>query len=337
MPVPKIQKILAGEVNMLKVRLLVIVVLCINLSSCSNKIPANHEGVELYDWLSYEGLYDPSIDNKTVQQVLEEGLFSDEQDVVNAAIGTIGWYASRVSIERRQPLEDDPLVVRDVQTIEGLRKLLVDTWNQKYKQNPNYIAEMTDSDWLKVFEMRNERVITRLDKMWLGIPGTLAVLYPKDVEVHDLIWKAYDPKQDRQMLIRLEDGEFDTKRAMDYRIKVFLDEKSPSYVKAIAARGLGLFPSDEGLEALLPYVLDSEKSTDAIAHVIEAIVAHGDKAVEFADQLRSTAERYDLVRDFTMDRPTYYNGDHMTGRDYRVQIALRKLQELEELHPTLEP
>ena len=314
--------------NLIAVCILLNVVLTLN----AKEIPAELEGVELYDWLTHDGIFDPKIDDKTIQSVLEHGLFNDDKDISNAAIGTIIRYLAIVSARRRQPSEDEPLIARDLHGIEGLRALLVDTWNHEHKQNPNFISEMNNSDWLDMFETRNERVVARLDKVWLGIPNSLAILYPKDSEVHDILWKTYDPKQVFQMLIRLEDGEFETKKATDFRIEMLLDENTPHFAIAAAARGLGLFRSDEGLEALLTRLKNTEKTTDAIAHIIEAIVAHGEKAVPFADLLRSTADQYTLISNDTLTRPTGYNSNHVIGLKYRVQVALQKLEELEESH-----
>lgn len=315
---------------MLKYCLLVFVLLGTVLSVNAKGIPKKLKGVELYDWLSWEGIYDPEIDNEAIRKALEKGLFGDDEDVANAAILTIGWYAARVNWESRQPIEDDPLVVRDVQDIPGLRKFLVDRWSEKYEENPNYIAEMNDSDAFDRSEERNGRQITRLDKVWMSIPNMLATLYPKDSEVHEIIWKAYNPKQDFQMLSRLDAGEFNTQKAIDFRIKVLLDGKTTDHNIAAAARGLGLFQSDEGLEALLARARNTEKRTSAMAHIIEAIVAHEEKAVPFADLLRRTAEIYDLTTNRKLQRPSHYNSTHTIGQQYRVQQALQKLKELEE-------
>ena len=309
---------------------LVFLLLLFTLCSCVQEIPAHLEGVELYDWLSYEGIYDPKIDNELVNEVLEEALFGDDSDLANAAIGAIGWYVARLVTERWQPLEDDPLADRDFGSISGLRKFLINSWTEEYEKNPDYIADMSDADWTNTLEVRNERTLYRLDKVWMTIPGILASLFPKDSEVHDILWKVYDPSQNLQMLSRLEAGEFSTIKATDFRIDVLLSEETGHFEKAIAARGLGLFPSEKGFDALLTRLKNKEEPTTAIAHIIEAIVAHGTKAVPFADLVRNTADHYNLVKSYKLDRPAYYNADHIGGRDYRVQIALQKLKELEE-------
>ena len=313
------------------------ILLCIVLTANAKEIPAHLEGVELYDWLSYEGIYDPEIDNELVNEVLEEALFGDDSDISNAAIGAIGWYVARLRTERWQPLEDDPLADRDLQSIPGFRKFLVESWTEEYEKNPNYIADMTDTDWSNTWEVRNERTVIRLDKVWMTIPGILASLFPKDSDVHDILWKTYDPRQIYQMLSRLEAGEFTTIKATDFRIEVLLNEEAEHFEIATAARGLGLFQSKKGLDALLTRLRNKEEPTTAIAHIVEAIVAHGTKAVPFADLVRSTVERYNLVKSYTMERPAYYNSNHVVGMVYRVQIALRKLKELEESHEDEEP
>lgn len=317
---------------MLKYCLRVFALLGLVLSASAKELPSDLEGVELYDWLSSEGIFDASIDNKSIQNLLEKGLFGDDEDITNAAIETIGWYAAKVRNFRRYPIKDEPLVVRDVQDIPGLRKLLVDRWNDGYEKNPDYISEMNDSDWQDRNEERNGQLFTRLDRVWMSIPNILATLFPKDSEVHEIIWKAYHAKQEFQMLSRLDAGEFNTQKAIDFRIKILLGAKTSDHNIATAALGLGLFQSDDGLEALLTRAKNTEEQTSAMAHIIEAIVAHEEKAVPFAGLVRRTAQIYDLIADEELQRPSHYNSTHTIGREYRVQIALQKLKALEEAH-----
>lgn len=330
LPIPLIARPYHTERNptVLKYCLQVVVLLGLVLSANAKEIPADLEGVELYDWLLTEGLFDPLLDNKSIHEVLVKGLYSHDEDVTNAAINAIGWYVVRAALERRRLTKEDPVVERDLQDILGLRKLLLDRWNREYDKNPEYISEITDSDQVDFYEMRNDRYFMRLDKVWMGIPETLALLYPTDMEIAELTWKAYDDWRGFQMLIRLDESVSRAEQNTHFRIEMLWN--NPHSVVVAAVRGLGLFQSDEGLAALVMRLKNVEEPTDAIAHIIEAIVAHGEKALPFANLLRHTAETNGLVTEEQLQRPAHYNSTHTIGRKYRVQIALQKLKEFED-------
>ena len=98
----------------------------------------------------------------------------------------------------------------------------------------------------------------------------------------------YDP-QDKQRLLRaLNAGEFDTQEARDYRIEVLSDKESEWYDARMAAIGLGRFQSDEGLKALVDRLKNPESKWGLpISEIVEAIIAHGEKALPHENLLRA--------------------------------------------------
>lgn len=116
-------------------------------------IPAELEGTELYDWLGYEGIYDPELENDTVIEILEKGLSSEDSEVAGAAINAIVFYTSWIDVDSWIPGEPRP-IDRELQRIPGLKKLLVETWEREFARNPSF---QDNRDLDEGMEFRNGR------------------------------------------------------------------------------------------------------------------------------------------------------------------------------------
>lgn len=292
-----------------------------------NGIPADLEGVELYDWLGLEGIYDPDLDNDTVINVLEKGLFSDDPDIVAAALNAINWYISWVGWDSRSPEEPRPLD-RELQKISGLKALLVDTWQKEFAQNPDFDA----SQGLDMMEIRNGRPVLRSESVWTLIPNILAVLYPKDPDAYEIIWESKGPNGSESLILLLNLGEYASNKDQELRISVLLDRNVDARHTAEAARGLGLLRSKEGLEALVSRLEESAKyPTNAVGHLVEAVVEYGNDCLPYAELLRKTGRRLQIDEQLGVryEKPRGYGVTPEVGKRFRVQVALEKLEELE--------
>lgn len=170
-----------GDIEMRKFKYSSLMVSVLLVGSCTlllaKDVPADLEGVELYDWLGFEGIYDPTLNNDTVIDVLEKGLFSDDSDVVAAALNAMNWYASWVGWGGRSPVEPRPFD-RELQRISGLKAFLVETWQTEFAESPDFHS----NQGLDMMEIRNGRAVFKSESVWQLIPNILAVLYPKDPE-----------------------------------------------------------------------------------------------------------------------------------------------------------
>ena len=292
-----------------------------------NPIPDHLKGVELYDWLGYEGIWNATLDDDTVLELISDGVFHDDSDISFAAISATGWYASVVEMESwLQTGTKFPHY--NIQDIPGLKDFLLKVWDRESKANPHF---KTEAYFAELPEIRNERLVSRLDRVWIQIPGILATFFPKDPDVLKVLWEVMLPNQHGQMLRNLDTGEFDTEEAIDFRVRCLMDTEMADTIVARAALGLGRFQSKKGFDALLSRLNDTENRTSAIAHIIEAIVMYGKEAVAHADQLRSVASLYNLRTEegVQLSKPNGYNTTYLIGMKYRTHLALAKLRELE--------
>lgn len=321
----------AGVVQVRTMKYSLLIGILMLVGSCAlvspNGIPADLEGTELYDWLGFEGIYDSDLDNDTVINVLEKGLFSDDPDIVAAALNAINWYTSWVGWDSRSPEEPRPLD-RELQRISGLKALLVDTWQKGFAENPGFDA----SQGPDMIEIRNGRAVLKSDSVWTLIPNILAVLYPKDPDGHEIIWESKGPNGSDSLILLLNLGEYSSNKDQELRISVLLDRKVDARHTAEAARGLGLFRSKEGLEALVSRLEDSARyPTNAVGHLVEAVVEYGEECLPYAELLRKTSRRLQIDEQIGVryDKPRGYGVTPEVGKRYRIQVALEKLDELE--------
>lgn len=316
----------------LPIEILIVVGSCALVSP--NGVPADLEGTELYDWLGFEGIYDPDLDNDTVINILEKGLFSDDPDIVAAALNAINWYISWVGWDSKSPEEPRPLD-RELQKISGLKALLVDTWQKGIAENPDFDA----SQGLDMVEIRNGRAVLNSKSVWTLIPNILAVLYPKDPDGYEIIWESKGSNGFDSLVLLLNLGEYSSKKDQELRISVVLDRNVEARHTAEAARGLGLFRSKEGLEALVSRLEESAKyHTNAVGHLVETVVEYGNDCLPYAELLRKTGRRLQIDEQIGVryDRPRGYGVTPEVGKRYRIQVALEKLDELERAAQDLE-
>lgn len=134
------------------------------------------------------------------------------------------------------------------------------------------------------------------------------------------------------MLLLLNLGEYSSNKDQELRISVLLDRTVEARHTAEAARGLGLFRSKEGLEALVSRLEESAKySTNAVGHLVEAVVEYGNDCLPHAELLRETGRRLQIDEQIgtRYDKPKGYGATPELGKRYRIQVALEKLDELE--------
>ncbi|MXW06596.1 MAG: hypothetical protein F4X56_00660 [Gammaproteobacteria bacterium] len=284
-------------------------------------------GVELYDWLGTDGYYTEDFSNDELQKLVAEGLASADPDIVNATIGSLSWYAVH-SLTQRDEL-GNPRFDRGLQSVPGLKQSLIDVWRAN-KNEDTY--PLTEEDFENSVEYRNEQLVPvpTLEFAWSFVPSMLAALFPKDQEVHEVLWDGYDPENPTTMLDWLNRGRFTTEKATKLRLELLnaTDDLSPIY----AAIGLGFTESADALAALVDRLETDPGDRVLLAHLIDSIVAHGVRAIPHLDLLRKTAQEFDLLPEEgeTLVRPEGYGIKADIGIEYRTQQAIRKLEDFVE-------
>ncbi len=290
--------------------------------------PVDHSqlsGVELYDWLGTDGYYTEDFTDDELQKLVAEGLADDDPDIVNATIGSLSWYAVHSLTQRDE--SGKPRFDRGLQSVSGLKQSLIDVWRAN-KNEDTY--PLTQEDFENSVEFRNEQLVPvpTLEFAWSFIPSTLASLFPKDQEVHEILWDGYDPENPTTMLDWLNRGQFTTDKATKLRLELLnaVDGLAPIY----AAVGLGITESTDALTALVDRLERDPGNRVLAAHLIDSIVAHGESAIPHLTLLRKVAQESDLLPPDgeTLVLPEGYGIKADIGIEYRTQQAIRKLEEL---------
>lgn len=290
--------------------------------------PIDHtqlSGVDLYDWLGTDGYYTEEFSDEDLQKLVAEGLANDDPDIVNATIGSLSWYALHLLTQRDE--SGKPRFDRGLQTVSGLKQSLMDVWRAN-KNEDTY--PLTEEDIDNSVEYRNEQLapVPTLEFAWSFIPSTLAALFPKDEEVHEILWDGYDPKNPTTILDWLNRGQFTTEKATKLRLEILnaIDGLAPIY----AAVGLGFTESDDALAALVDRLEKDPGNRVLAAHLIDSIVAHGENAIPHLTFLRKVAQESNLLPpdDETLVLPEGYGIQADIGIEYRTQQAIRKLEEI---------
>lgn len=323
-----------------KIDSLVIVLLTLVSVSCSAQHEHEHDevdaapidhtqlsGVELYDWLGTDGYYTEHYSDDELQKLVAEGLANDNPDIVNATIGSLSWYAVHTLTQRDE--DGNPRFDRGLQSVPKLKESLISVWRDN-KNKDTY--PLTEEDFENSVEYRNDQLVPvpTLEFAWSFVPSTLASLFPKDQEVHEILWDGYDPDNPTTMLDWLNRGQFTTEKATKLRLELLnaVDGLSPIY----AAIGLGFTESTAALSALVDRLEKDPGNRVLCAHLIDSIVAHGESAIPHLAMLLKAAQESDLLPpdDAPLVRPEGYGIKADIGIEYRTQQAIRKLEEIEE-------
>ena len=290
--------------------------------------PLDHSkltGVDLYDWLGNDGYYTDDYSDEELQKLVAEGLANEDPHVVSATIGSLAWYAVHFFTQTDE--SGKPRFDRGLSKVPDLKTTLIEVWRTN-KTEDSY--PLTEQDVDNSVEFRNELLVLAYDFVWSYIPPILAALFPKDTEVHTIIWDGYDPENPGYILDWLNRGQFTTDEATKLRLELLKAVDGPSPV--LAAIGLGFTETNEALNALVERLEKDPGNRVLCAHLIDSIVAHGERAIPHLALLRSAAQDADLLptEGSTLVRPEGYGIGAEVGIEYRTQQALQQLQKLED-------
>ena len=271
------------------------------LSAYAQQEPGSElTGTELYVWLEKKAMSDESVSNARIHELVIDGLFSDDQAIVDSTLTALAIHTNLAA--DNVWIRGEPQLDRRLQDIPGIYDFLMELWKRKWRESNNTMPDakiFSDDLRVKLEAIEDSDEFTRILKSvsfalqpsWVVIPHILGNLFPKDPQVHDILWDAlYDPQDNQQLLRALNAGEFDTQKDREYRIEVLSNRESVTYDARMAAIGLGRFQSDEGFKALVDRLKHRESLWGSpIPEIVEAIVAHGERAVPHENLLRTYA------------------------------------------------
>ena len=235
--------------------------------------------VEQYKHLQSTAIFDPTIPDGYVNELVYDGVASQDPVIFKLALQTINTYVEH-HIEERLGV-NGTLPARRINEISGLKETLINHWKHEHAKHEHNVArflleELRSeagrgilSSALEDQEVESnpsgEIISETLNKWleaqhpWLEIPQSLCVLWPQDDAVHTLIWESYqndDSIEPRDLLRLLNLGNFVTPVANHFRIAQLIAYpigSRPDAEQAIsfAARGLALSHPEEAIANLV--------------------------------------------------------------------------------------
>lgn len=243
---------------------------------------------ETYLWLEREGIFDTKVSNSKVYEMLTQGLEHDDPKIVHCAISAIVFYTSRASDLSAvgKPLPID----RQLGKLPGLYDLLIGLWEEGSKASGGILPES------KYSSSGKERWIDKTaclapDPVWTTLSLPMATLFPGDEKVYEIIWNDLPQVGSLSLLTGLFEGKFNNPKDQQFRIELLTNEETDLYDSSLAARSLGDFPAEEGLETLAT-VLEKKTLKWGTPQfvIVEAMMKYGAEAAGYIPQMRDTLE-----------------------------------------------
>ncbi len=222
-------------------------------------------------------IFDPSVSDEYVIEMLQEGIQSTNTEVVKLTIQALGRYSDFVILGSEGPF--GPVPRRSFEDASTLKRSLIRHWEIGHvgsgfdttrqmeidlQEGVNYRQSVIDGngdeegseepDLRAFWDAVREKV-----SPWIQIPRMLCLFWPGDEDIHELIWQYHESDRNvapTGMLALLNSGKFVTTEANEYRINQLVAYdmgEGPVANRAIsmAAKGLALSHPEEAIPNLI--------------------------------------------------------------------------------------
>ena len=243
---------------------------------------------ERYLWLGRKGIFDTKAPNSMVHEMLSQGLEHEDPKIVHCAISAIVFYTGRASdlTTNGHPLPID----RQLGKLPGLYDQLIGLWEEGWEAAGGVLPES------KYSSTGRERWVDKTeclapDPVWTSLALPMATLFPGDDKVYDIIWKVLPQRGPGSLLVGLFEGKFNNPKDQQFRIDLLKNKETQLYWSSIAARSLGDFPAEQGLETLATVLEEKSLKWGTPQFVIvEAMMKYEAEAVPYIPLMRDTLE-----------------------------------------------
>ena len=278
------------------------------------------EDSDLFGRFDEVGVLNPALSDQTVRSKIRAGVASQDPEVIDSTIRSLGMAASRVA--HADLLSGPPPPSRSFAEVDGLKEFLISHWHEQYERSgydpsasllkemdrPDDVGDQLNEDLWSARERGDHEaaqaimgeISSRAAEIvfsrpaWPMIPQILCVYWPGDTDVERLLWyiDAHDQGSNPslQVLGLLNTGGFDTPRANAYRISqiqsaAYSDEEGAQVPIRFAAEGLLFSP----VSGAVPLLVDAGlRHYLARGEVLRALAAYpDDELLQHADGLRS--------------------------------------------------
>ena len=226
-----------------------ILLIAMTLVACSAITERFSVNLKTYIWLEREGMFDPEVPTSKVHDLLTRGLYHQDPEIFTCSISTIVWY---VGVSDTAAFLGNPRPVdRRLGELPGLYKLFTGLWEEGWTESGGIVPDVSFPDDIED-RVRNKTgcLMSDQDPVWPSLVGSMVFLFPRDEKVHDIIWKQLPQSNPDGILSSLYEGKFNTRKDQQHRIDILTNPKTNRYDAILAAKSLGEFRAEGGVEAL---------------------------------------------------------------------------------------
>ena len=242
-------------------------------------------------WLERDGIFDPEVPNSEVHALLNEGLYHRDPKIVACSISAIFWYV-RISdtlevIRKPRPID------RKLAEIPGIYDLFIELWDEGWTESGGIVPDSepsADTFWDRVMN-KTDCIVSDGDPVWVSLLHPLVYMFPRDEKVHEILWKQM-PQMNPDGLIReLREGQFDTPKGQQHRIDILTNPETEEVTATLAAKSLGVFRTDDGLEALVSVLqTDTHGYVPTKMTIVDSIMRYEEDGVPHIALMRQTLD-----------------------------------------------
>ena len=276
--------------------------------------------IDRYKYFMEEGIFDIGVSNQVANDIVAQGIASNDPEIVDTTIRALRELAMFLASDFLSP--PGQLPERSFAEVSGLKKFLIAHWRRNHRESGYNTAEMSGRE-LENFRATVEAKEGGRDSMsseeywrafgearspWPAIPKILCVFWPRDDEVHGIVWENHEkdlsPNLASQTLRLLNVGKFMTPQADEFRKEVLrsslTSQDETAHVNVtFAAKGLALSRPPEAL----PLLISVAKAFGASrGEVMIVIAAYDDEQLAaLTEELRPLVEGYESWRPMGAD------------------------------------
>lgn len=241
-----------------------------------------HNDYERFTQLKREYILNPDVSNQTINAMLFEGIESPDPEINKLIVQALDNLSAPLIVDHQLDRKRPSLPERTIHKVVGLKQFLIDYWTVEHarsgfnasKQLEKDLKTIADSGPFEIhFDTTDPNATAEkrayLDELWqstkdqlaewISIPQILALYWPKDKDVHTLIWEYHardDGVNPHLMLGLFNIGQFVTPKANSYWTDQLVAYRTGEGLHAdlaisAAARGLALSHPEAAIPNLI--------------------------------------------------------------------------------------
>ena len=165
--------------------------------------------------------------------------------------------------------------------LPGIYELFIGMWEEGWTEAGWIVPDVSTPDDIENRVLnKTSCLISDRDTAWTSLVSSMVFLFPGDEKVHNIVWQHMSQSNPDGVLSALYDGKFNTPKAQQHRIDILTSPKTSLYDATLAAKSLGEYRAEGGVEALAKVLQE-----DILAFVppkmtiVEAMLKYEEEAV----------------------------------------------------------